>query len=70
MKTYTLTLTHEQVDLILLALADKPLKEVLSTFQGIHQQCAEQSQPAEPPTGGPVKPDDSPLPPEEPDDPV
>lgn len=46
-KTYTLTLTHAQVDTILLGLAELKLKDALGTFQTIHQQCAQGEAPEE-----------------------
>lgn len=48
MKTYTLTLTLEQVNLILESLAERPLKLVNQTFQNIHLQCNAQNQPPQP----------------------
>lgn len=52
---YTLTLTLEQVNLILESLSEKPLRVVLDTFQAIHKQCGEQNAPS-PPEPPPTEP--------------
>lgn len=47
-KAYTFRFTVAEVDTILLALAERPLKDVLAVFNSIHQQYAEQNRPQEP----------------------
>lgn len=42
-KTYKIELTEEQVNSVMHALAERPLKEVLSTFQRIMMQCEDQN---------------------------
>ena len=44
-KTYRIELTEEQVNTVMHALAERPLKDVLSTFQRIMMQCEEQNRP-------------------------
>lgn len=44
-KTYKIELTEEQVNSVMHALAERPLKEVLGTFQHIMMQCEDQNRP-------------------------